>query len=46
MKKYIALFSAVLFALSVSSCSEEAFEVQSTGSLSGSDAAKIVEQNP
>ena len=46
MKKYIAIFSAVLFAFSVSSCSDEAFEVQSTSSLPGSAAAEIVEQNP
>lgn len=46
MKKYIAILSAVLFAFSVSSCSDEAFDVQSTSSLTGSDAAKIVEENP
>ena len=46
MKKYIALFSAVLFALSVYSCSEENFDVRSSSRLSGSDAAEIVEADP
>lgn len=46
MKKYIAIFSAAILALSLYSCSDEAFDVQSTSTLSGSAAAKIVEQNP
>lgn len=43
MKKIIAIFAAAVMMLS--SC-EKAFEVQNSGSLSGSQAAGIMEQDP
>jgi len=44
MKKYIAIISAALLALTA--CSEDAFEVENTSRLSGSDAAQLIEQDP
>lgn len=44
MKKYIAIISAALFVLSA--CSKDAFEIQSTSRLTGSEANELIEQDP
>lgn len=45
MKKYISLLAIGALALTLASCEKE-FEVKNTGTLTGSDAAEIVEADP